>query len=57
MTTRVHIVNFGPQAASVELSPNKPVILYAQGVIDLYVYGEQTITIEEIPEVLEEKKQ
>jgi len=50
MTTRVHIVNFGPQAVSVKPEPNKAAgsILYAQQSTDVYVYGEQTITVEEV---------
>ena len=52
MTTRVHIVNFGPQAVSVKPEPNKAVgtILYAQQSTDVYVYGEQTVTVEEVSE-------
>jgi hypothetical protein len=51
MTTRVHIVNFGPQAVSVRPEPNKAAgsILYAQQSTDVYVYDEQTVTIEEVP--------
>jgi len=50
MTTRVHIVNFGPQAVSVRPAPTKAVgsILYAQQSTDVYVYGEQTVTVEEV---------
>lgn len=50
MTTRVHIVNFGPQAVSVKPEPNKAAgsILYAQQSTDMYVYGEQTVTVEEV---------
>ena len=50
MTTRVHIVNFGPQAVTVRPEPNKAVgsILYAQQSTDVYVYGEQTVTVEEV---------
>ena len=50
MTTRVHIVNFGPQAVSVKPEPNKAIgsILYAQQSTDVYVYGEQTVTVEEV---------
>jgi hypothetical protein len=51
MTTRVHIVNFGPEAVSVAPEPNKAVgsILYAQQSTDVYVYGEQTVTVKEVP--------
>jgi hypothetical protein len=52
MTTKVHIVNFGPQAVSVKSEQNKVVdsILYYQQSTDVYVHREQTITIEEVPE-------
>lgn len=50
MTTRVHIVNFGPRPISVRPEPNKAVgsLLYAQQSTDVYVYGEQTVTLEEV---------
>jgi len=50
MTTRVHIVNFGPNAVSVKPEPNKVVgaTLYAQQSTDIYVYGDQTITVAEV---------
>lgn len=51
MTTKVHVVNFGPQAVSVASEPSKAPghILYYQQSVDVLVYKGQTITIEEVP--------
>ena len=52
MTTRIHIVNFGPKAVEVEaLTPIVfPKKLYAQESADFYVYDGQDVHVTEAKE-------
>jgi hypothetical protein len=49
MTTRVHIVNFGPDVVEAD-RPNStlPMKIYPQGSADFYVYDEQTVVVREV---------
>ena len=49
MTTRIHIVNFGPQAIEVETTTSTPQKLYAQQSDNFYVYDGQDVKVTELP--------
>jgi len=57
MTTRIHIVNFGPERVvaqtinpkTSEPNPTAPVELGAQQSTDLYVYDSQSVIVQEKP--------
>jgi hypothetical protein len=55
MTTKIHIVNFGPQAVDVTLvnpDPNEEMptspTLYTQQSTDVYVHSGQAVRVEEV---------
>ena len=44
MTTRIHIVNFGPEAIEVKRGSSLPVAVHSQESLDTYVYDDVTIS-------------
>ena len=48
MTTKVHVVNFGPDVVEVTPTQGYPQRLYQHQYADFYVYDNQDITIKEL---------
>jgi hypothetical protein len=56
MTTKIHIVNFGPQAVDVilvnpdinEETPTSAPTLYTQQSTDMYIHSGQAVRVEEV---------
>ena len=49
MTTKIHVVNFGPQTVEVEKSNDTiPVVIYPQESQNFYVCDGQDVTIKEV---------
>lgn len=51
MTTRIHIVNFGPDVVEVNLGPlynHPPKQIYSQGSESFYVFDGQDVTVKEV---------
>ena len=47
MTTRIHIVNLGPDRVVAESPNTAPVELYPSDSANFYVYDQQTVTVKE----------
>jgi ligand-binding SRPBCC domain-containing protein len=48
MTTRIHIVNFGPDLVEVETPSATPVKIWPHDSANFYVYDKQTVTVKEV---------
>lgn len=57
MTTRIHIVNFGPDVVEIETQTSVGQKVYPQDSANFYVYDGQDVTVKEVkpPQVKEPK--